>query len=288
MAIDRQDDDDSPAITVRPAEIAADGLSAKHPGSGVADDADRTAYHISYRETVDGEYRAAARERWNAARQDFETQWHEHAQRHPHPPGARPSLDTAVITKVMEGCDRIAETEENVVTPAMLRIEAEDPERRLAGLDHRRKGEGRIMEKVAAAIEEQLDLSPEEALASVKDAIRYTFQYNDERYSDGVRADIERLKDAGFELVELRNSWEREEYKGINSRWRVTENSQLFEVQFHTRISFDAKQLTHPAYELIRNPTTSPAELRELRAFQREVSTEVPTPPGAKDLPRYP
>ena len=91
----------------------------------------------------------------------------------------------------------------------------------------------------------------------VKDAIRYTFQYSEEHYTEGVYADVDRLKAAGFELVELRNSWGCEEYKGINSRWRVPENGQLFEVQFHTQISFEAKQLTHPAYERLRNPATT-------------------------------
>ncbi len=90
-----------------------------------------------------------------------------------------------------------------------------------------------------------------------------------------------RIKAAGFELVELRNSWNGEEYKGINSRWLVPENGQLFEVQFHTQISFEAKQLTHPAYERLRIEATSKAERDELEAFQRRVDAYVPTPRGA-------
>ena len=40
-----------------------------------------------------------------------------------------------------------------------------------------------------------------------------------------------------------------DQYKGINSQWIDPESGQRFEVQFHTRISFEAKQLTHDAYE---------------------------------------
>ena len=72
-------------------------------------------------------------------------------------------------------------------------------------------------------------------------------------YTQGVRTDIERLKDQGFELDKLKNSWSEEQYKGINSQWIEPDSGQRFEVQFHTRISFEAKQLTHGAYERLRS-----------------------------------
>jgi hypothetical protein len=53
--------------------------------------------------------------------------------------------------------------------------------------------------------------------------------------------DIERLKDQGFELDKLKNSWCDEQYKGINSQWIERASGQRFEVQFHTRISFAAR-----------------------------------------------
>ena len=42
------------------------------------------------------------------------------------------------------------------------------------------------------------------------------------------------------------------QYKGINSQWIEPDTGQRFEVQFHTGISFEAKQLTHTAYEQLR------------------------------------
>jgi hypothetical protein len=57
--------------------------------------------------------------------------------------------------------------------------------------------------------------------------------------------------------VDRRNSWANEEYKGINSRWRVPNTGQLFEVQFHTQVSFEAKEETHWAYEKLRDPATT-------------------------------
>jgi hypothetical protein len=159
---------------------------------------------------------------------------------------------------VDRGCDRVHEIERTAVTPAMLRIEAEDPDRRLVGFENRLKGRERLAEKVTNWMKAQPDLTPDDAFGLVKDAMRYTFQYADERYAEG-----------------------------INSRWREPESGLLFEVQFHTRASFEAKQETHGAYERIRDTSTPAAEVRQLRAYQRESCAKVPIPPGATEIPDY-
>jgi hypothetical protein len=298
VGIDRPDDDDTHILATRSDRIEADQIHAHETDAGenpaatpapdFIPDADRVKYHAEYRATVDATYMAAARERWEAAKPGFEEEWRQYAEQHPASPDAPLNIDQEAYAQVEQGCKGIRETEENVVTPAMVRIEAEDPQRSLVGLDFRRKGQDRIMEKVAAALEEQPDLSPGDALASVKDAIRYTFQYSEQHYAEGVHADRERLKGAGFELVDLRNSWGSEGYKGINSRWCVPESGQLFEVQFHTQVSFEAKQLTHQAYERIRSPSTTKAEQDVLADFQRSVNSYVPEPQRARELPNFP
>ena len=156
------------------------GTAAEWPGAGQGDDASaaRVARNLEHRATVDAVFRAHA---------------------------------------IDQGYARVKEIEEKTVTPAMRRIEAEDPDRHLAGLEHRLKGKDRLTEKVAEAIEER-GHTVDEAFGLVKDAIRYTFCYPDDRYTDGVYADCERLEDAGFERYDRRNSWEQAEYKGINSR----------------------------------------------------------------------
>ena len=120
------------------------------------------------------------------------------------------------------------------------------------------------------------------------DTIRYTFQYREARYTQGVWADIERLKDQGFEMHKLKNSWSDDQYKGINSQWIEPDTGQRFEVQFHTRISFEAKQLTHRAYERLRSQQADEFEQMVLEAFQKKVTAEVPVPPGADGIPDYP
>jgi hypothetical protein len=252
VGIDRPaDGDDQPDSSLRPEAREPSDADVPFPSQSpdLPDLPDRATYWAEYKKAVDAEYRSYA----------FD-----------------------------QGCDRIRETEETIVTPAMERIEAEDPDRHLVGLEFRLKGKDRLTEKVAKATDEQPDLTYKDAFALVKDAIRYTFQYPDDKYAEGVRADCDRLKEAGFECLDRRNSWEEEQYKGINSRWRVPDNGQLFEVQFHTEASFHAKQETHPAYERLRAPATPKAEQDELAEFQRQVTARVPVPPGATDVLDYP
>jgi hypothetical protein len=186
------------------------------------------------------------------------------------------------------GYERIREIEEKTVTPAMRRIEAEDPERQLSGLENRLKGKDRLTEKIANAMSEQPDLTCENAFALVKDAIRYTFEYTDDQYTEGVYADCQRLDQWGFERVDRRGTWDSENYKAVNSRWRVPGSGQVFEVQFHTQASLDAKEETHSAYEKLRDPGTPRDEQDRLAEYQRKVNSRVPPPPGAREIPDYP
>ena len=200
----------------------------------------------------------------------------------------RATVDAAnCVYTVDQGYARVREIEEQTVTPAMRRIEAEDPGRHLAGLEHRLKGQERLTEKVEKWLSAQPDLRVDDAFKLVKDAIRYTFVYSEERYTEGVYADSNRLESAGFEPVDRQNSWKEDQYKGINGRWREPGSGILFEVQFHTQESVDAKEVTHPAYERIRDPTTPPDEVRQLRAFQGEVCSRIKIPPKATEIPDY-
>ena len=111
-------------------------------------------------------------------------------------------------------------------------------------------------------------LTPRDVLTTIPDALRFTFQYGETAYAVDVQRDVERLGAHGFTQVELRNTWTSDQYKGINSRWLEPESGVIFEVQFHTQASLEAKELTHKAYERIRSTAQDP-ELAELKEFQR-------------------
>jgi hypothetical protein len=197
------------------------------------------------------------------------------------------TLKPRVNGRVESACDRIAKREEDKISPRLRAVESQDANRHLIGFERRLKGRDRIKEKVHDGIK-LLKRSLEDAISLVPDAIRYTFEYGETGYAPGVWMDIERLKDQGFELDKLKNLWSDDQYKGINSQWIEPDTGQRFEVQFHTRISFEAKQLTHPAYERIRTKKADALEELVLEGFQRKVTAEVPVPRGAADIPDYP
>jgi hypothetical protein len=196
-------------------------------------------------------------------------------------------LKPADNARIEAQCDRIVEREREKITPALRAIESQDPHRHLVGFENCRKGRDRIKEKVCGTIND-FSRSPEQAVSLVPDAIRYTFQYEEAGYTQGVRADIVRLHEQGFEVKVLRNYWSNDQYKGISSQWVEPDTGQRFELQFHTRISFEAKQLTHSAYERLRTLEADKFEELVLEAFQRKVAADVPVPPDAIDIPDYP
>jgi len=231
----------------------------------------------------------AAAQQWDESSKESRWMWSEYQRKWPpeeRPPTAKPD-NPAVNGRVKAECDRVAEREQDKISPPLRAIESQDPDRHLIGFEYRLKGQDRILEKVCAFTND-LHMSPEEAVSLVPDAIRYTFQYEETSYTKGVRADIEHLKDHGFTLDKLKNFWSDEQYKGINSQWIEPESGQRFEVQFHTRISFEAKQLTHGAYERLRSKQADSFEELVLEAFQKKVTAEVPVPLGADSIPHYP
>jgi hypothetical protein len=292
---------------------AGGGGRAGRAGGGPAEDRYRQEYYAELRLAVSAEQsvtaqQAAAREqaaaqKWDGTEKESRWMWTEYQRRWPpeerpsldrstDPPGSwrgegNSSLDRAANSRVEAHCDRIVECEREKISPALRAIESQDPDRRLTGLEHCLKGRDRIKEKVYKTIKES-NRSPEQAVSLVSDAIRYTFQYQEARYTQSVLADIMRLKDQGFKLDKLKNSWSDEQYEGINSQWIEPDSGQRFEVQFHTAISFEAKQLNHSAYERLRSKQADIFEELVLEAFQKKVTAEVPVPLGAESIPDYP
>jgi hypothetical protein len=295
--IDRRDDQSGGARPARPHGAEAETRSRQECYDDLrAAEAKRQSV-AAQRITAEEQ---AATDKWNENVTESRWMWTEYQRKWP--PGERSSSDRPTVppgtwrgegNRVLEhadndqvetACDRIAERERDKITPAMRAIESQDPDRHLVGLDQCRKGRDRIKEKVCDTVKER-DHSLEDAVSLIPDTIRYTLQYRESRYTQGVWADIGRLKEQGFELHKLKNSWSKDQYKGVNTQWIDPYTSQRFEVQFHTSISFEAKQLTHDAYKRLRSHQADKFEELVLEAFQKKVAAEVPVPPGATDIP---
>jgi hypothetical protein len=193
-------------------------------------------------------------------------------------------LAGAESRRVDAEAERVTQAE-NIISDDVQRFAGECSRRTwLGGFEFRLKNSERIKEKVADKLDAEPDRSPAEVVQGMADAIRYTYCFDATDYASGF-ADIKgRLEASGYEMYYSKNFWADSEYKGVNSRW-ITSEGQRFEVQFHTAESFHAKhEVTHLAYERIRDPRTSEHERGELREFQRDVSSWIPIPPGALDI----
>ena len=313
MGVDQPDEADEP-----PDEHAdhrddqGGGDRAPRPPGAEPETRDREEYYVHLRRAVSADESAAAQritaeeqaaaEKWDKSAEESRWMWGEYQRRWP--PEERPQvdrskgspgtwygegnreLDPAANGRVEAACDQVTARERELISPAMRAVESQDPDRHLIGFEHRLKGHDRLKEKVYGMIKES-GFSVESAVSNVPDAIRFTFQYREAHYTQGVWAEIGRLKDQGFELDKLKNFWPEEHYKGINSQWIEPDTGQRFEVQFHSRISFEAKQLTHKAYERLRTKQADKFEEMVLEAFQKKVTAEVTVPPGAADIPDY-
>ena len=281
-------------------EQAANRAEAAGDQTGRAEHADSRTARTDSRAEHAGDGNS---EGWHAVVARLQALWQRHTQRWPaaerRTPVDRPTdepgswrgddghylnCEENLVTE--HALDRVHKAEPDV-SRTMKAVETEVPGARLVGLENCLKGEDRFKEKVSA----ELRAKPERSIAQIDDyapdALRYTYQFDTDRYVDGYWNVCRELQQSGCEMEFSRNSWESTQYKGINTRWRTSAN-QIYEVQFHTPDSFSAKELTHDSYERIRSPaTTSDLERDDLHDFQSEVTAQVPVPDGASAIPDY-
>lgn len=297
MPIDQPDPADAPDAP-RPPDEPQPERGRRPLEAARSDPTEREAEYHAYRTKVDQAY--AADRVWAEAVPSLRADWQQHKEQYSeraravpqtHPDNSWSSGDVRRLTPdqnaaVDQGYGRICEIGERDIVPLVLAVQSEDSGRRLAGFDRHIKGADRLKEKIADRMRAK-GWTPDEALANIPDTVRFTFEYSESSYTAGVRDDVKRLGDRGFIQVELRNTWEDSQYKGINSRWREPGSGVVFEVQFHTHASLEAKELTHQAYERIRS-TARDDERVELKDFQHRVNSLIPIPPGAEGIEDYP
>ncbi|MBW5480326.1 ATP nucleotide 3'-pyrophosphokinase [Streptomyces bambusae] len=155
----------------------------------------------------------------------------------------------------------------------------------LIGFEHRLKSPDSLKRKVATSLKEHPEQNVDAVLARLGDAVRYTLQWPDGAYTDGVTTVSAVMSAWGNDNTKWSNTWGRTSgYKGLNTGWRAPRSGQLFEVQFHTPASKHAQEVTHLLYEEQRLPSTTPARKKELQAQQDATFAAVPVPPGADRL----
>ena len=204
-------------------------------------------------------------------------------------PANRVADEQLAARREAEGRDEEGAYGARGITPAMRRIEAELEHGTLAPDTEKfaLKSPDRFKEKLAKMIKRYPDQAASNIASMIHDGIRYTFLFPSENYTDGVGDVVKRLSDDGYDLRLRKPSWDAEDYRGVNSRWCDTESGVLFEVQFHTPESWEAKQRTHDIYEKLCDTRITPAEREQLDEQQRLIVAAIPVPPGAESIDLY-
>ncbi len=162
-------------------------------------------------------------------------------------------------------------------------------EARLVDLATKFKTEDSIIRKMEQARAYNPDISDRRLKRRVFDALRYTMVCPAERYSRTVKSALTELREKGYEFEkrDIRNYWPKHElYKGINVTLRVGGTGDVFELQFHTDESWEAKNQAHPLYEESRLQETPEARREELERQMIAVFGRIRTPPKVEDIGR--
>ncbi|MGA9834755.1 MAG: hypothetical protein WBQ71_26860, partial [Trebonia sp.] len=140
-----------------------DGPATVDGGTAVlADPERRAAIHRLHHAIVDHTY-GVARDGWARALPGLHAAWEQLVEKYPGRARAAPRtqpdgswvadgnrrLNPEQNSEACKACKDVSDEGKQVILPAMQRIEAADPDRKLAGLEHMLKGEDRLKEKIA-------------------------------------------------------------------------------------------------------------------------------------------
>jgi len=129
--------------------------------------------------------------------------------------------------------------------------------------------------------ENKLELSNAQAVAKVNDALRYELVYGEENIAGNIDKMLNMLKGKGFELVKLRNHFKDVGgdalYRGVNVD--MSKDGFVFEIQFHTEKSIEAKNDNHLAYKKWQNKNDSKSKAQMIDRIRK-----VPIPDGISKI----
>ncbi|MGQ0285850.1 phage minor head protein [Pasteurellaceae bacterium 22721_9_1] len=151
---------------------------------------------------------------------------------------------------------------------------------KVEGLEYRLKSLNSLERKIKT--EMLAGLSEQQAIASVKDVVRYTSIFDGDTFVAQYQKMQKILATKGYRTVIVKNTWqEGATYKGINTFVNafVEKDNIIFEMQYHTKESFELKNgKLHQLYEIFRDPKTSPQEKVKISLEMQKLSANLKVP----------
>ena len=169
--------------------------------------------------------------------------------------------------------DQISKVEPKI-TSDMQRIAGKD---KLAGLEFRKKTVESLTRKIVTDSQTE-NISLSKAVSEINDALRYTTIFNSDTFEKEYSKMKQDLITDGYKVLKVKNTWLIDgPYKGVNT---VVEKDGInFEMQYHTRESFDLKNgPLHKLYEKYRDTNTSDRERMKLFKEMLDLSNGLKVP----------
>ena len=119
------------------------------------------------------------------------------------------------------------------------------------------------------------------ASKNIRDAVRYTVIYEDDKYIESVDNFLHMLEEMGYYDIEVKNNWGTPVCQGINVKLKHKEGN-FFEIQFHTPYGHHVKEeCTRKFYRVIRDEDAD-SRLKFLANKLRKIlQSSVKAPVGA-------
>lgn len=148
----------------------------------------------------------------------------------------------------------------------------------LAGLEYRIKTKESYLEKIAREYAPGYHYE-------IKDTLRYTMISNTNDYVDNMNKSYELFNKNDCFVLKTKNYWTNNEvaYNGINSVLQDSKGNK-FEVQYHTKESFDIKQQTHALYETQRILEEDSEEFIALEEQMFDINEKIEIPRNIQEV----
>ncbi len=176
-----------------------------------------------------------------------------------------------------------ASVEEPLVTAQLKALESDKVH--LEGLEYRLKTVESLSRKIVSDAHD-MEISLSEAANNIHDGLRYTFTIDEQEYVAKTRLIMDTLIAKGNSVYKFKNYWAKKDvdYQGINVILR-SKDGFIYEVQFHTPMSYYVKgEKTHKYYEIIRSETSTAEEKAEASKKQAEEYKQIPIPKGVEEI----
>lgn len=161
---------------------------------------------------------------------------------------------------------------------------------KMYGLEHRLKTKESLQRKIETdAFNDNISLN--DSASKVKDAVRYTALSPDKDFTKNYFKIKRNLENKGYSEVRCKNYFDLYDkgvvkHKSVQSVFRDP-TGYLFELQFQTNASQNAKNRKVPLYEEARKPGISKERLSRLETEMVKLADSVPTPADVYKIKSY-